>query len=346
LTALSRKPPAFAVRALLFAAAFVASLFVAEWSVRLALPDYDPASQVTFVRDPASGLTLSRPNTVSRQIKNSGDYNVEIRINRHGLRDARDVATGTAADLYVVGDSFTFGWGVEETERFSSLLEKALGRRTFTLSSSVNIDSYPGMVDYAVLLGATVRDVVVAINMIDDFVETAPASAQAAAPAPRPDYTVIDYINIAKLRLTQNSALYFALVTSLKTSQWLQDALVSLGVVATLETNILKPPEEAAIEQSIDALKVIDGKYNLTVMLIPARGLWIGDRQEAVSRHHETIRRRLEARGIRVLDLRPILEAGGNPMQYHFRTDGHWRPAGHALAARVLADFLRAAPGR
>ena len=103
---------------------FVGATFVAEYSVRLTLPKYDPAGHVSFYTDSVTGVLLGRPNSRTRQIKNSGDYDVEIAFNRHGLRDRRDIANGTARDLYVLGDSFAFGWGVEESERFSSLLEK------------------------------------------------------------------------------------------------------------------------------------------------------------------------------------------------------------------------------
>ena len=30
------------------------------------------------------------------------------------------------------------------------------------------------------------------------------------------------------------------------------------------------------------------------------------------------------------------MEASGNPLQYHFRFDGHWNAAGHRLAGAAL----------
>ena len=87
------------------------AVFIAEWSVRLALPVYDPAGHVVWQTHPRAGTVLGQPGTTARQIKNSGDYNVSVRFNRHGFRDRQDVSTGHARDIYLVGDSFAFGWG-------------------------------------------------------------------------------------------------------------------------------------------------------------------------------------------------------------------------------------------
>jgi hypothetical protein len=43
-----------------------------------------------------------------------------------------------------------------------------------------------------------------------------------------------------------------------------------------------------------------------------------------------------------MLDLRPLLEAGGAPLAYHFNNDGHWNARGHALAAEAIAKCLTA----
>lgn len=37
-----------------------------------------------------------------------------------------------------------------------------------------------------------------------------------------------------------------------------------------------------------------------------------------------------------------FLERSGRPPRLHFEHDGHWTPAGHALAANIVANFLRA----
>ena len=43
--------------------------------------------------------------------------------------------------------------------------------------------------------------------------------------------------------------------------------------------------------------------------------------------------------GITVVDLLPVMRAHRTRALY-FPSDGHWTPAGHALAARTIADAL------
>lgn len=341
MTALTRPHPSARARLAVVCLAIVCAVAIAEWSVRLALPDYDPTSQLQFDRAPATGLALGQPNTRTRQIKNSGDYNVGIVINRYGLRDDKDITTGTADDLYVIGDSFTFGWGVEQKERFSDRLAALTGRRVFNIATTGNIDAYPKLLAYIESLGAHPKRVIVAINMIDDFVETAPPEPAGAAGAV--DTGVVTGSGLfyrLKKTLLRYSALYFATTTTIKSSQALQAALKRLGIVSKLDTVIWGAPPESAVDQSIDLLTGMARTHDLALMLIPSRGLWVGNRMSELSAYHERVRKKLADRGFSVIDMRPELEASRNPMQFHFRNDGHWNPTGHALAADVLAKRL------
>lgn len=338
-TPLSAPPPLLKV--LIFVLTCVGALMIAEWSIRLALPAYDPIGNLVFKRDPATGLVLGERNTSARQVKNSGDYNVGIRINRNGFRARQDVANGSIDDIYVVGDSFAFGWGVEENERFSDRMAVLAGRRVQNLAIPVNIDSYEKLLGYASSLGAEIRDVVIAINMIDDFVVTAPdpTPVQPVRPAEQ-KLDAARVIYRVKNFLIQNSAFYFALTTGLNTIDWLRAALVRIGLIATLD-KVWGAPGEDAVAQSMTVLSRIADKYSVTLMLIPSRGLWIGDKKQELSEYHNRIHAELLRRGFRVIDMRPVLEATGDPMAYHFRNDGHWNPRGHALAAEALSRIFR-----
>ncbi|MDP1908384.1 MAG: hypothetical protein Q8K85_08785, partial [Hyphomicrobium sp.] len=57
-------------------------------------------------------------------------------------------------------------------------------------------------------------------------------------------------------------------------------------------------------------------------------------------RVHKALVAALTARGIAILDLRPLFEAGGTPLIYHFNNDGHWNARGHALAGEAIAKCL------
>ena len=115
----------WAARLALLGLTALVCLLLLEWLVRLFLPAFHPARQVVFlrgIRRNAEGIMLGTPSTQINQRTAKGEYNVTVRFNRHGFRDAKDFTQGTARDIFVTGDSFSFGWGVEEPDRFSTAL--------------------------------------------------------------------------------------------------------------------------------------------------------------------------------------------------------------------------------
>jgi hypothetical protein len=55
---------------------------------------------------------------------------------------------------------------------------------------------------------------------------------------------------------------------------------------------------------------------------------------------HRSLLAALARRGANVLDLRPLFEAGGDPLAFYFASDAHWNAKGHALAADAIARRL------
>lgn len=70
-------------------------------------------------------LRLLRPHHCHDFGTLQGPYSVEVCTNALGLRD-RDHAPGENPNVLGLGDSFTFGWGVDQNDTFISHLERAL----------------------------------------------------------------------------------------------------------------------------------------------------------------------------------------------------------------------------
>ena len=45
--------------------------------------------------------------------------------------------------------------------------------------------------------------------------------------------------------------------------------------------------------------------------------------------------------GLNVLDVRPMMEASGDPLGCYFKTDPHWNARGHAIAGRELFKAIQ-----
>ncbi|TAJ39718.1 MAG: hypothetical protein EPO67_00750 [Reyranella sp.] len=304
-------------------------LALAEGLTRLFLPGFDPSGQFDFSHH-MGDLVLGPPGTETRQAKNTGDFDVLVRINRHGLRDDNDIATAAAGDIVVVGDSFAWGWGVEASQRFSDLLQGLTDRRTFNLSTPTDIEGYAALLAYARSLGAGVGQVVLAVCLENDLRD------YAATPAASPGggFDLKDW-------LARHSAAYVLLTTIVHRTTWLRDAAVRLGlVVPNLEGIARHEDDPASIDASADRLQALAKQYRLLVVLIPSRALWVGGDRAVEDRLHRAFVAALRSRDIDVLDLRPFFEAGGAPLGYHFANDGHWSPRGHRLAADAISQHL------
>jgi hypothetical protein len=328
----------------LFVISSIISLGLLEGMIRVFFPAYDPSGQVDFVY--AGGLTLGPPNQELRQSKNTGDYDVAIRFNDHGFRDAKDVATARSGDIIVVGDSFAFGWGVEESQRFSNVLENLLHRRVFNIAvGSADFNQYDDLLKYAQSLGAQIDDVVIAVCMENDLglynvsdQSATDVEKKVATSSPTHTSHLFGTFAESKLWLTHNSATYRMFTTAVQQSPWLKNLAVRTHMLVPNLVGIAKNTySQEIIERSANRLAEIASRYKHTmILIIPSRALWVGNNRYTEDRVHREFVAALVTRHLNVTDMRKTFEAGGDPLSNHFRNDGHWNPRGHRLAAEML----------
>ena len=77
------------------------------------------------------------------------------------------------------------------------------------------------------------------------------------------------------------------------------------------------------------------------ILIIPSRNLWHGDYIATEQRVHETFIRMLREAGLNVLDVRPMMEASGDPLSCYFKTDPHWNARGHEIAGKALFKAIQ-----
>ena len=319
-----------------------------ELAVGLAVPAFDPRQHVRFVDPDGAGPlpSLGAAGTVSRQIKNTGDFDVTIRINRFGFRDKKSISLANPGDYVFVGDSFGFGWGVPEEQRMSNHLERQLGQNVYNIAVTGNLDGYQSLLNYSESLGAKIRKVVVGITMESDIIRYGSAQSpvkllQSKTALPQPKSGSIKFLDV-KVWLTQHSILYFMTTTLIHQTSWLKELAARAGLIAPNLDGVPQAGFNAAlVESTAQRLSRIARQYELTAFLIPSRGLWHGDRKEESRKTHAMFLSRSRALGVDVVDLKPAFEKGGAPLDYHFLNDGHWNPRGHALAAQVVSAHLR-----
>ena len=329
----------------LLALAILASAGLFELGVRLLFPAFDPSGHVRFIAGSGTRPTLGPANASLRQVKNSGDYDVNVEFNCHGFRDKKDFLAGRAEDVFVVGDSFSFGWGVEARDRYSNRLADLSNLKVFNISIPGNLEHYEKLLSFVAAEGACVGRVVLGLTMENDIIDYAPKPAgRQRKEGGEPEDSGLVLASV-KGFLLRNSAAYFFATSAIHRSPALKSMAVKLGLVVSNLSGVHRSKyRPAAVASSLSILKRLSRRYPITVLLIPSRALWIGPDQADARRIHEAVLAGLKSAGIGVVDLRPRFERGGAPLSFHFANDGHWNPSGHGVAARELSAALAAAP--
>ena len=336
---LSKSLSRILVPTLLVIVSTVVTLVAMEYVTRYFCPAFDPSGRFALGYN-VGILSLGKPGAVERLTKNTGEYDVAIRINKYGLRDDRSIADARPDDIVVVGDSFSWGYGVETSDRFSNRLEPLTGHRVFNLATlKSDFAGYAALLEYGKSFGAQFGQIVLTVCMENDLRDY-------SLPDPALDNTnrPQNWIGSIKLWLLSNSAIYFMATTAIQEQPWLRDIATKTGLIvpnADAEGMLKTIYDEKIIESSAETLSALAHQYHMLVVLIPSRGLWIPPYNTIEDKVHNAFAASLRTKGVRVLDLRAALEAGGKPLSYHFPYDGHWNASGHALAASVIANCLK-----
>ncbi len=92
---------------------------------------FDEPVQPRFVHDAGYGVRANQPNVTTRHYV-PGDYDVRITTNSAGMRGQREYSIARpdgVRRVLILGDSFGFGYGVEDGEVLSAQLEDLLNQR-------------------------------------------------------------------------------------------------------------------------------------------------------------------------------------------------------------------------
>ena len=226
---------------------------------------------------------------------------------------------------------------------------------------SADIATYGRLAEYARSRGAKISRLVIALCMENDLHpypapvraeaegqiaegdEKQPVRAEVNAERRRNRPPPSAYLSLPFLKwlLAEHSALYSAVTTVVHQNPSLREIAVELGLVTDVYAWVGKRPfDEEMLRAAVAALEAVAAPFDATVLLVPSRGLWIGEGLEAERRIHGRVLGLLQEADLPVVDMAPLFESGGDPLRYHFRLDGHWNAAGHRLAAEALAAAL------
>ncbi|TAN69060.1 MAG: hypothetical protein EPN20_06235 [Magnetospirillum sp.] len=338
--------------------AFLVGLFlllvVAEIGLRIVMPNWREYHSGRFMEATSypgyANTSIGRPGFDGWFAQNNGDFRVRIRINQFGLRNDEPVE---AADkrLWVIGDSMSFGWGVERDKSYTQVIADRLGAPTYNVASpGTGVCSWQTLYarmpselkPKAVVVGLTIEN-----RMGVHDCAKAAALANAPGPAIGAASEPLTFIGV-KMFLTRHLALYNFFAVSLKRVGGIETILESTGLITKPHGNNLhgQDPAQAAEMISTTALELANLKTMVPadipflVVLFPAR-FELRDGNEYFRDLRLGEAAALAERGVDTLDLFEDFKAAGyHPT--HFAHDGHWSELGHAVAGEAIAKWFAA----
>ena len=367
---------------LLVLGSVLGGLLLAEVAVRVFAPQvpYAAGLQYNWWRwDDDLGIIL-RPS--HRTVNQQPEYRTRVVTNAYGFRDDPFVlrkASGVYRVL-TIGDSFTFGWGVEAEQAWPSVLERELATRLRRPVEILNAGGASGFATTSqflflrreldrlqpdlVVLGFTTH------NDITDELQIAFAEVDSAGlPLHARHLTGSDVVNEHGMRVTQKGTPLRYRLPIVNQSH----AIRLLGRIrgwrlrarglshARSYQRDYSPEMQAArgrvarLLAGADSLAKAHGA-GFAVMVIPsipqvdaaadpeALG-YVAPGATLADMDYDQPQRELlpllDKYGTAYLDLRPELRGAlASGRRLYYRYDGHWTPAGHRVAARAFADWL------
>lgn len=314
--------------ALTLSVASVVALVLLEAGARLlAIAPQEPV-RFNYVSDPFLPWKPA-PNSVVDDLHPSGEYRFHHAHNRHGFRDEEHTLKKPAGVLRVValGDSFTYGFGVDYELTFLVRLEARLNATGTTPVEVINlaIPRYWPEPERLMLEHYGVRyepDLVIVGVVPNDLWDTK---------AGIEGLTVSDGFLVTRQAERVGA-----------TVRWLY--IHSYAARAFLSRLLRGRPQAAAPTDREEIWKLMQTEYRTMVKLarttgapvaffhIPHRPPW-GPGAADLPRRLEEL---CHADGCFVIDALPRFQAEDSPRRFYYKNDGHCNAHGHELLAQVL----------
>lgn len=308
---------------------------------------FDEPMQPRFVMNPGYGVRWNQPHVDTRHYS-PGEYDVRVTTNSVGMRGPREYAIdappGTRR-IVLLGDSFTFGFGVEDPEVVSAVLEDLLNARGDASRWEVINLGVSGFGQAEELVTWENRgrqyhpQMVVVLYFENDIGNNAVAQLYADHPDGTVSRTGSEYLPgvrlqeklyaIAPIRFLFEHSQAWNLIRN-RLSQLVQNSMLKQQGLQTFDD---ATPTGVGLTRALlgQLAREIEADGAQPVFLV------IPNQPSGMKSNFPMTAAEVEALGAILVDGRTFLA----PDDYHPR-DGHWRPSGHRKAAEQIAKVTPA----
>lgn len=281
-----------------------------------------------------------KPNFCGKLV--GSEFQNSIHTNSSGFRDSQGFVKEKdgAYRIFGLGDSYTFGWGVEQDQIYLNILAKKLeaqlGRKIQMFNLGVwgygtiqEIKVFQEFKDYApdlVILEFYGRNTYVeewGNDLVDNYHFYQWYNSRSLAKKDKPqEIAYTQAIGHAKNLIAQQCNI--CRIFALEFGSYLRGNFHPQG------NEELK---QVAWQITSDQLKEFDSE--LQAMKIKCLLLWVPPPATILAKD-ESLAEELRSFHFHNIEIVSALDALGNPRQYYYSLDPHWKPAGHRVAADLL----------
>ncbi|MGB2705789.1 MAG: hypothetical protein WBC74_02910 [Candidatus Omnitrophota bacterium] len=343
------------------------SFAACELAVRIVSPQV--AGPVQFAYDPKLGA-IPVPNQSARRIA-PGIYDYTYSNNSCGLRGIKEYGVNknpAKFRILLLGDSSTYGIGVNDEETFAYKIEEELLREGLK-AETINAGNPGKGTDYALrffqVSGYKFNPDLTALCFSKtDFTDNMRSEYYNVTPDRERQLFAKDLSGsiVAKKRFLKFLPLYNWIITRSHFANLLKQTAIRVILTRAEKNTSVPTSSPLVIHYTVDKdafpgersarlteiffkhLKkaVYDSGSDLIVFYIPDSEDVIRYRKkESVSKGEEVIGDTVRSRNVKFLSLAPVLAESGKPIELLYYTEGHWTPLGHSIAAGFMSEHIK-----
>lgn len=347
---------------LIFAVLLELSLIVLARAgyINVSLPSYsvDYAKPFWADNNPHWGV-WHNPNATVRHLTSC--FDVTYRSNKYGMRDTERQKQSNVPRVVVLGDSFAEGWGVDDHQRLTNILQEKTGIPHLNFGTAGSFGTTQAFVLYRELASQFDHDAIVWLILpANDFADDTPTPSKLMKGARwRPYFAATDtgyeiiypdgefkektrwaiFRRNLPLEFLMTARAYYHYRTYFDWSQQQKEIGVPLPTAVTGSAYYdFTDDQYARMAQGIRELKKLAGERPVTVVTIPRPADVQRLKAEQVV---PPLRSRLEklasSLGIDYVDLLANID-DEDTTRHFIPCDGHWTHEGNLFAAQRIAD--------
>lgn len=301
-----------------------------------------------FQFDPQLGW-VGIPNLDARFCKVDFDVHVRHDANGYRMKQSGDLPAGTPVAVFL-GDSFTWGWGVENGQVVTDVVQTCAGSTLDVKNFGVNVY---GTLQESLLLQKLLSEglkpsVVVVLFFQNDFSDTVGLDERRPSVEVKGSNIQIlnspvhnDHLSRGFVRRLLNSSRLFQTIAYVS-NLWKEHRNAKALASTVYKDEAVSTEAEAGVAYSLRQLQksCLDSGARLVVAYIPGiRDIQVIQQTPWV----ETLLRACKSNQIELLDLTPAFKAASleNPTKLYFPNDEHWTAQGHQVAGEFINAYLQ-----